>query len=245
MASSWHARSRERLGSSEPLRAREPDHRRPARTARARTSGSPRRSQYLRHSGDRFDQIYIERRQSSRNRAGVQGRRARCGSSRTSARSGAASTNRPDGGCPPADGSRVNAIIQPLALDGPAMSIRASALSPGAQDFVERYGRSRCSISSGESWPAPERDHFRRHGRRQDDALTSCQASFQRRAHRHHRGRGELMLRQRARRAPRNAAAEHRRQRRGASAAGDQRSAYAPGPHHRRRFEAKALHAAG
>ena len=49
-----------------------------------------------------------------------------------------------------ADGSRVNAIIPPLALDGPAMSIRRFRTDRlGAEDLVDArvVDRSRCSTS--------------------------------------------------------------------------------------------------
>ncbi len=49
-----------------------------------------------------------------------------------------------------ADGSRVNAIIPPLALDGPVLSIRRFRTDRlGAQDLVDRQtpDRSRCSTS--------------------------------------------------------------------------------------------------
>ena len=54
-----------------------------------------------------------------------------------------------------ADGSRVNAVIPPLALDGPMLSIRRFRTDRlGAQDLVERdvADRSRCwSSCSGAS----------------------------------------------------------------------------------------------
>ena len=70
------------------------------------------------------------------------------------------------------DGSRVNAIIPPLALDGPVLSIRRFRTDRlGAEDLVERAvaDRSRCSTSWGRGRRAAEHDHLGRHRRRQDD----------------------------------------------------------------------------
>ena len=55
------------------------------------------------------------------------------------------------------DGSRVNAVIPPLALDGPTLSIRRFRTDRlGAQDLVERdvADRSRCSSSCRAPSPA-------------------------------------------------------------------------------------------
>ena len=71
------------------------------------------------------------------------------------------------------DGSRVNAIIPPLALDGPALSIRRFRTDRlGAQDLVERSSLTQPMLDflqAAVAQPA-ERHRLRRHGRRQDDA---------------------------------------------------------------------------
>ena len=65
------------------------------------------------------------------------------------------------------DGSRVNVIIPPLAIDGPTVSIRRFGLVPlESEDLV----KNRTLTPAGRRQGAPEHDHFRRHGRRQDDA---------------------------------------------------------------------------
>ena len=71
------------------------------------------------------------------------------------------------------DGSRVNAIIPPLALDGPALSIRRFRTDRlGAQDLVERESLTQPMLDflqGGGGLPA-ERHRVGRHRRRQDDA---------------------------------------------------------------------------
>ncbi len=92
------------------------------------------------------------------------------------------------------DGSRVNAIIPPLALDGPLLSIRRFGRDPLHR---ERPGRPR--IAHARDGRRPARDgagaaqHPRlgRHRVRQDDAAQlPVVVHPRRRAHRHHRGLG-------------------------------------------------------
>ena len=113
------------------------------------------------------------------------------------------------------DGSRINAIIPPLALDGPALSIRRfgkrrsrvddlvdkDTLTPDMVEFL-RADRPR----------APQRHRLRRHRLGQDhDAQLSVGVHSRRRAHRHDRGLGRIVAAAAARRAARNAAVQHRR----------------------------------
>ena len=93
-----------------------------------------------------------------------------------------------------ADGSRVNAIIPPLALDGPALSIRRFRTDKlGADDLVGRESLDDADAGlprGGRRLPA-ERHRLRRHRRRQDDAAQRPVRLHRRaRARRHDRGRG-------------------------------------------------------
>ena len=123
-----------------------------------------------------------------------------------------------------ADGSRVNAIIPPLALDGPMLSIRRFRTDRlGAQDLVERddADRSRC-------WTSCRRRVACRlniivsggTGAGKTTLLNVLSGFITRpRAHRHHRGRRRAEAAAAPRGAARDAAAEHRGQgRRRASA---------------------------
>ena len=71
------------------------------------------------------------------------------------------------------DGSRVNAIIPPLAIDGPSLSIRRFRTGRARR---RRPGRPRIDDAADAGLPArgrglpPERHRLRRHRRRQDDA---------------------------------------------------------------------------
>ena len=151
-----------------------------------------------------------------------------------------------------ADGSRVNAIIPPLALDGPAMSIRRFRTDRlGAQDLVAR-----------ESWTEPMLEFLQ--------AAIACRlnlivsggtgagkttllnmlSSFigSDGARRHDRRRRGVGAAAAPRRPAGNAARQHRRQgRRPRARAGGQRAAYAARSHHRRRGPQRrsARHAAG
>ncbi len=71
------------------------------------------------------------------------------------------------------DGSRVNAIIPPLALDGPVLSIRRFRTDRlGAQDLVARETLTAPMLAFLQAvrGDAPERPHLGRHRRRQDHA---------------------------------------------------------------------------
>ncbi len=71
-----------------------------------------------------------------------------------------------------ADGSRVNVVIPPLAVDGPALSIRRFGASrPGPDELVERGSlgaRSARAARGGGRGPS-QRPRQRWHRRRQDD----------------------------------------------------------------------------
>ena len=72
------------------------------------------------------------------------------------------------------DGSRVNAIIPPLALDGPMLSIRRFGRSPLTVDdllrLATRSPRRWCVRAARHGAGAAEHPHLRRHRLRQDDA---------------------------------------------------------------------------
>ena len=94
------------------------------------------------------------------------------------------------------DGSRVNAIIPPLALDGPSLSIRRFGTGPlAANQLVQLKSISAemmelLSVGGARTHQHPD---LRRHRRRQDDlpqhpvAVHSAE-----RAHHHHRRRGRI-----------------------------------------------------
>ena len=150
------------------------------------------------------------------------------------------------------DGSRVNAIIPPLAIDGPSLSIRRFRTGRlGADDIVER-----------ESMTQPMLDFLQ--------AAVACRLNIivsggtgagkttllnvlsglhlEPRARRHDRGRRGADDAAAARGAARDAPAEHRRQGRGQAARPRrQRPPHASRPHHRRRGPERrgARHAAG
>ena len=90
------------------------------------------------------------------------------------------------------DGSRVNAIIPPLAIDGPVLSIRRFGAAPAAGP---RPGRHRLARRRVPGLPGGLREgqaqhpHHRRHRHRQDHAAQRALGLHsRRRAHRHHRG---------------------------------------------------------
>ncbi len=71
------------------------------------------------------------------------------------------------------DGSRVNAVIPPLALDGPVLSIRRFRTDKlGADDLVQQPldHRADDGVPQGRRRVPAEHHHLRRHGRGQDDA---------------------------------------------------------------------------
>ena len=122
-----------------------------------------------------------------------------------------------------ADGSRVNAIIPPLALDGPVLSIRRFRT-----DKLGRRGPGRAAVADaadarlpeGRRRRAPEHPRLGRHRRRQDDVPQRAVGLHLRsRAHRDDRGRRRTGAAAAARRAARDAARQHRRQGRGQAAA--------------------------
>ena len=120
------------------------------------------------------------------------------------------------------DGSRVNAIIPPLALDGPALSIRRFGARPAdrRRSAAQRHadeGDARAAAGCGQG--QAQHPDLRRHGRRQDDPAQRALGVHPRvRAHRHDRGRGRAAAQAGARGPARDAAAERRGQGRGAPA---------------------------
>ena len=91
------------------------------------------------------------------------------------------------------DGSRVNAVIPPLAIDGSALTIRKFAADPLT---VARPDQVRLAHPADRRLPRrlrprPAQHHrLRQHRRRQDDdAQRAVVVHPRRRAHRHHRGR--------------------------------------------------------
>ena len=138
-----------------------------------------------------------------------------------------------------ADGSRVNAIIPPLAIDGPALTIRKFAKTRLTLDDLISFGT--LAPDAAEFLAAcvarpPEHRHQRRYRHRQDDAAQrAVVADRQRRAHRHHRGRGRAPARPGAPHPAGVAAREPRRPGRGRDPRPRaQRPAHAARPHHRR-----------
>src|SRR5882724_6349697 len=126
-----------------------------------------------------------------------------------------------------ADGSRVNAIIKPLAIDGPHLSIRK----------FKRDALSGEDLLAKESLTEPMLELLKglgRHRRRQDDAAQhSVVVHSGHRAHRHHRRLGRAPAQAAALRPAGDPAGQHRGLGRGLPApAADQCAAYAPGPHH-------------
>ena len=138
------------------------------------------------------------------------------------------------------DGSRVNAIVPPLAIDGPALTIRKfrkdkltleqlvkfGSISPEGAEILKVIGRCRVNtLISG--WDRLGQD---------DAAQLPDPLHRRRRAHRHLRGRGRAAAAAAARGAPGNAAAEPRRRGPDHDArSGAQLPAHAAGTHHRRR----------
>ena len=150
------------------------------------------------------------------------------------------------------DGSRVNAIIPPLAVDGPLLSIRR--FSHGQADAAPIWWNARpdaghdgAARSRGQG--QDEHHHRGRNRRRKNHAAERALGVHQRQGtHRHHRRRGRIAVEAAARGAPRNPPAEHRRQRRGAPARiAGQQLAYASRPHRGRRSPRRgsAGHVAG
>ena len=115
-----------------------------------------------------------------------------------------------------ADGSRVNAIIPPLALDGPVLSIRRFRTD---RLGAPRSGRARVADPADARIPprrrrlAAEHPGLGRHRRRQDDVPErALQLHLGSRAHRHHRGRRRADAAAAPRGAAGDAAGQYRRQ---------------------------------
>ena len=151
-----------------------------------------------------------------------------------------------------ADGSRVNAIIPPLAVDGPLLSIRRfpserlkatdlvanRSMTRPMLEFLENCVRARLNMLISGGTGAGKTTLL--------NVLSGLH--FRARTHRHHRGRRRTAAPPGARRPARDAAAERRRQgRHQAATAADQRPAYETRPHRRRRNPRRgsAGHAAG
>ena len=138
------------------------------------------------------------------------------------------------------DGSRVNAIIPPLALDGPShvhpplWNRPSGRQSAGA---VEEHFRGDDGIAFLGRAGAPQHPDLGRHRRRQDDVPEhSVAVHSAERAHHHHRRRGRTAAGAGKHRAPGDAAAERRRAGRDpAAATAHQLPSYASRPHHHRR----------
>ena len=138
------------------------------------------------------------------------------------------------------DGSRVNAIIPPLSLVGPVITIRKFSASPFTVDDLIRFGTATADmfdfLKRLRRGP-PEHLRVRRHRLGQDDdPERPVVVHPERRAHRHHRGRGRAPAPPGARRDPRVPAPEHRGQGRGPDPrARPELAAHAARPDHRRR----------
>ena len=150
------------------------------------------------------------------------------------------------------DGSRVNAIIPPLALTGPTLTIRKFSRDPYTINDLIPFGTmsARAAQFLGACVQGQaQHPHLRRNRHRQDDdAERGLGVHPRRRAHRHDRGRRRAPAAAGARDHARVAPAEHRGQRRGQDPrARPQRAAHAPRPHHRRRGPRRgdARHAPG
>ena len=150
------------------------------------------------------------------------------------------------------DGSRVNAIIPPLSLVGPVITIRKFSASPFTVDDLIRFGTATARhvrlppcLRGGSA----EHLRLRRHRLGQDDdPQRPLLVHPERRADRDHRGRRRAPAPPGARGDPRVAPAEHRGQGRDPDPrARPQRPAHAARPDHRRGvpFRRGARHAPG
>ena len=137
------------------------------------------------------------------------------------------------------DGSRVNAVVPPLAVDGSALTIRKFAADP-----LTVHEPHRVRLAEREDGrvprrlrPRPAQHHrVRQHRRRKDDdAQRAVVVHPARRADRHHRGRRGAPAQAGARGPPRVPPVQHRGQGRGHDPRpGEEQPAHAPRPHHRR-----------
>jgi pilus assembly protein CpaF len=131
------------------------------------------------------------------------------------------------------DGSRVNAIIPPLAVDGPALTIRKFAKDPFQVDDLVSFGTLTQEIAELLDACVRGRLNILVSGGTGTGKTTllNVLSSFipDRRAHRHHRGRRRAPAAPGARRPAREPAAEHRGQGRGHDPRPrPQRAAHAP-----------------
>ena len=132
------------------------------------------------------------------------------------------------------DGSRVNAIIPPLALRGPTLTIRKFSRDPYTMDDLIAFGSITAQAAHflaacvrGQA----ERPHLRRYRHRQDDdAERAVRVRPRRRADRDDRGRRRAPAPAAARDHARVAAAEHRGPGRGARSASSSGTPCACGP---------------
>ena len=145
-----------------------------------------------------------------------------------------------------ADGSRVNAIIPPLALDGAALTIRKfSAARVRVEDLI-RIGHAHARSSRSSSRPACAARRTSWSAAAPAPARRRCSTCCRRSSPNDERiitieDAAELQLDQRAPDPPRGPPAEHRGQGRDPHPRpGPQRAAHAPRPHHRRRGAAAA-----
>ena len=121
------------------------------------------------------------------------------------------------------DGSRVNAVIPPVAIDGPSLTIRKFGKGSLTPDDLVRFGTLTAGngrVPQGVRRRPAEHHRLRRHRQRQDHAAERpLQLHPRRRAHRHHRRRGRAEAGTGARRAPGEPAARPQRQGRGHASA--------------------------
>ena len=152
-----------------------------------------------------------------------------------------------------ADGSRVNAVIPPLAIDGPELTIRKFAQRVLTLDDLVRLGTLTDQVGGflARVRRGPdEHPHQRRHRQRQDHAAQRAVVDDpRRRAHRHDRGRRRAAARSSGTSSGSRAGRRTSRAR-ARSATRDlraQRAAHAARPHHRRRGPRRrgARHAPG
>ena len=138
------------------------------------------------------------------------------------------------------DGSRVNAIIAPLSLVGPVITIRKFSPAPYTVDDLVRFGtatRRDVRVPAGLRRGQAQRLRVGRHGLRQDDhPQRPLVVHPERRADRHDRGRRRAPAPPGARGHPRGAPAEPRgRGRDHDPQPAAERAPHAPRPDHRRR----------